>query len=482
MKHASFGSELRQLLTSANLPGGQNEWFRETLGMEDRSLRRWLSGQHLPSEDNWKKLIQALKKEREQDAVFLTKLNKLQERFPEEQARVALAQRQASSLRSRIRPPAVIEPEPYEGAVELEDQEGEALETSASATPKPRDPIGLQRLWKKLTSTSLHRVLGDMGWAWAAEPFLSGKPIREIRLTYRTSGPRYSVPSAGKTAFARWCATSSDAARLEREPWGLQLRLAGARFNHRIHQYEIHLAPTKFLFYRAIQHNLWKPEYRRLRTAAFENALLGLDRDQPLVLPSTFAIHMGVVSSDGKALLRRRSKRTELYPLAWEAGLGEFMHGPHRTRFPHFTRKGIPSLFLFLKNTVAEELNYFGARPGDFKVFGFAAEFLTLAPKLMVVYFSDAPMDDLLKCARTSKDSAQALSAIELTVDGLACAFIDKRHRAWGPTSKLALLLALMHFSAAETSLIRQLELRRKQLSKSRGMPTQNKNPHHSEG
>src|SRR5207237_3398663 len=83
---------------------------------------------------------------------------------------------------------------------------------------------------------------------------------------------------------------------------------------------------------------------------------------------------LAVVSQDGYLLLRRRSSDTELYPSAWEAGIGEFMHGPENTpdpeyksgprhsQFPHFTENGLPDLFLFLKNAVAEELGYHEAQ------------------------------------------------------------------------------------------------------------------------
>ena len=471
MKHLKFGLDLRRFLANIGLKRGHSRWFEDNIG-ESKALRRWLSGEHLPSEGNWDRFVKKLNLGREGDTAFAARLRLLQKEYEREQHRVEQAQRQRPA--SKILPTAIIKPSKCDEEGFIEKNYAVDPGIDASTDPKPKDPKSFQKIWNHLTSTPLHRALSDTGWAWAAEPFNHGKPIEEFRLIYRTSGSRYSVPDKGKNAFARWCATSKNTRRLKREPWGLQVRLVEARFGHRSHKYEICLAPTKFLFYLAVQQNLWKPEYRKLRTTAFENALFGIDKEEPLLLPSTFAIHMGVVSSDGQAFLRRRTQRIGLYAGRWEAGPGEFMHGPHRTKFPHFTRAGVPSLFRFLKNTVVEELNYFRARPQDFLLFGFAAEFLTLAPKLMVVYFSDAPMSKLLKCARKARDRAAELRAIDLTIDGVASALGDGQYESWGPTSKLALLLALIHRSGSdEKAVTEQLEVRRKELAKSRSHSVQ---------
>lgn len=475
MKHLKFGSDLRRFLANIELNRGYSRWFEDNIG-ESKALRRWLSGEHLPSEDNWEEFVEKLSEGRDGDTAFAARLELLQKQWERERRKSEQAQRHRRA--SKIQPTAIFKPGKGDEEGLLEKNYAEGPQVDALTDPEPKDPKRLQKIWNLLTSTPFHRALGDNGWAWAAEPFDHGKPIKEFRLVYRTSGPRYSVPDAGKNAFARWCATSKNATRLNREPWGLQVRLVEAGFGHRSHTYEICLAPTKFLFYRAVQQNLWKPEFRKLRTTAFENALFGIDKEEPLLLPSTFAIHMGVVSSDGQAFLRRRTQRTGLYPRRWEAGPGEFMHGPHRTKFPHFTRAETPSLFHFLKNTVAEELNYFGARPRDFLLFGFAAEFLTLAPKLMVVYSSDAPMSKLLKCARKARDRAAELRAINLTIDGVASALADRQYEPWGPTSKLALLLALIHRSGSdEKSVTEQLEARRREWASSRNRPFNTKKP-----
>lgn len=126
------------------------------------------------------------------------------------------------------------------------------------------------------------------------------------------------------------------------------------------------------------------------------------------------------------------------------------MHGPYPTPFPHFTEDGTPDLSLFLKNAVAEELMYYEAEPDDFRLYGFAVEYRTLAPKLLVVYTSDAPIDLLLEGARNAKDWSPAVSAIELTPHGTAEAFVDPSYPTWGPTSKLALMLALTQGASSE--------------------------------
>jgi len=321
-----------------------------------------------------------------------------------------------------------------------------------------------KKLWREKTSSSFHKALADSQWAWAEGPFTPPKSIADVKLFYHKAWKRYEVPKKATKPFKRWRSSTRKATELLSEPWGLQVRLDSAQFNHRAQAYEIHLTPTKFLFYSAIQRNLGDIAYRDLRNFAFENALHGLGGGDFLILPSTFAIHMCVVSSDGMALLRRRSSlTTNLYPLAWEAGIGEFMHGPIATKFRHFTNDGRPSLSLYLRNAVAEELNYYGAQGRDFRIYGFAVEYRTLAPKLMVVYFSDKTIARLIRLAPKSKDPAVALASIPLTVDGVAAALVSEEFPEWGPTSKLGLLLALIERSGSN-AVVEQLNARRNKL------------------
>jgi hypothetical protein len=328
------------------------------------------------------------------------------------------------------------------------------------SAPAIAENLTCKKLWSEKTSTPFHQALADTQWAWVGEPFIPCKFIGDVRLFYHKTWKRYKIPSKATKPFERWCASTQKAKKLLKEPWGLQVRLEGSQFNHRAHAYEIHLTPTKFLFYSAIQRNLGNVEYRHLRESVFENALNGLCRGDVLLLPSTFAIHMCVVSSDGAAFLRRRTDLTDLYPLAWEAGIGEFMHGPFLSKFRHFTKDGQPSLFLYLRNAVAEELNYYGARVQDFRIYGFAAEYRTLAPKLMVVYFSDLTIARLMRRAPKSKDPAVALASVPLTVDGVGAAVVSPQFPDWGPTSKLGLLLALIERSGS-TAVVEQLNARR---------------------
>jgi len=331
-------------------------------------------------------------------------------------------------------------------------------------TSAPKDEPLAQRLWLQATDHEHNRALHDFEWAWIL-PFSPPLRIQDFYLTYSNDGPTYEdlMPPLAVKALKSWRddqtkkGNGARVARLEAEPVGLQVRLVGMRFAHEVAQrHHIELAPAKFLYYVAIQQNLWTEELHELRQLAFGNAMRGINEEAPLMLPSTFAIHMSAISSDQKALLRQRDK-TPLYPLAWEAGPGELMHGPEYTKteflhhrethehFPHFNDRGEPDLSLYLRNTVREELSYENAKDDDFWIHGMAVEWRTLAPKLIVHYQSDAPIGVLIEGAKRSPERPKAVSAIDLSVDGITKSFTDGRYPTWGPTSKLALLLALMH-------------------------------------
>ncbi len=98
---------------------------------------------------------------------------------------------------------------------------------------------------------------------------------------------------------------------------------------------------------------------------------------------------------------------------------------------------------MFLKNTVAEELGYPDARQENFLLYGFAVEYETLAPKLLVVYNADCTIKTLLESARKASDRARELSRLELQPHTIAEAISSSRYPSWGPTSKLVMLLAL---------------------------------------
>ena len=121
----------------------------------------------------------------------------------------------------------------------------------------------------------------------------------------------------------------------------------------------------------------------------------------------------------------------------------EYESGPRHSQFPHFTENGLPDLFLFLKNAVAEELGYHEAQQENFCLYGFAVEYETLAPKLLVVYHANCTIATLLESAKKAKDRARELSSLELTPHAIAKACSSSRYSSWGPTSKLIMLLAL---------------------------------------
>lgn len=121
----------------------------------------------------------------------------------------------------------------------------------------------------------------------------------------------------------------------------------------------------------------------------------------------------------------------------------EYESGPRHTQFPHFTENGLPDLFLFLKNAVAEELGYHEAQQENFCLYGFAVEYETLAPKLLVVYNANCTIATLLESAKKAKDRARELASLELTPHAIAKACSSSHYSSWGPTSKLVMLLAL---------------------------------------
>ncbi len=121
----------------------------------------------------------------------------------------------------------------------------------------------------------------------------------------------------------------------------------------------------------------------------------------------------------------------------------EYTSGPYPAKFSHFTENGLPDLFLFLKHAVAEELGYYEARQENFRLYGFAVEYETLAPKLVVVYHADCTIATLLESAKKAKDRARELSSLELTPYAIAKACSSAHYSSWGPTSKLVMLLAL---------------------------------------
>jgi transcriptional regulator with XRE-family HTH domain len=294
----------------------------------------------------------------------------------------------------------------------------------------------------------------ECAWIYA---WSMGEEVSNIELIYNDA-IRYEHTLADNMcqALDDWCRKNqTQCIEKKRDPIGVQIRLEKVEWSHAAYKYFVLLSPSRYLLYVATHPHLGKAQFKPLREAHFNNALNGLKNGEPLELPSNFALHMAVVSQDGYLLLRRRASNTELYPSAWEAGIGEFMHGPvdmpgpeykcgpNHAQFPHFTDNGLPDLSLFLKNAVAEELGYHEARPEDFLLYGFAVEYETLAPKLLVVYHADCPITTLIEHARKARDRARELSSLALTPQTIAKACTSSRYTSWGPTSKLVMLLAL---------------------------------------
>jgi transcriptional regulator with XRE-family HTH domain len=302
-------------------------------------------------------------------------------------------------------------------------------------------------------------------------PWYRGEKVSNIELKYDdlSSASQYAstMPDRVRQAIDNWCRKRENQEKcnkLKGESEGVQVRLEKVEWTHhtiennvviRKLKYFISLSPTRYLYYVAIHPRLGKAQLRSLRSDYFANALKGFKSGETLRLPSHFALHMVVVSRDGYLLLRKRADFTELYPSAWEAGIGEFMHGPdgmagpeyesgpYHSQFRHFTEDGIPDLFLFLKNAVAEELGYHKAKQKDFRIYGFAVEYETLAPKLLVVYNADCTIATLIDSAEEAKDPARKIKSIELTPRAIASACPNSDYPSWGPTSKLVMLLAL---------------------------------------
>ena len=221
----------------------------------------------------------------------------------------------------------------------------------------------------------------------------------------------------------------------------------------------IWLEPSRYLYYVAIHTQMGKPALKLVRQKYFQNTLIGLENGEELALPSNFALHVAVVSKDRHLLLRQRIRYASHYPLAWEAGVGEVIHGPGplngpvpevrsdpgHSVFSHFRKDRTPDLFLFLKNAIAEELGYRRARSGDFCLYGFAVEYQTLGPKLLAVYHSDRNIEELLQSARGKdvKDPAREVDSIELNPHAIVEAFSNTKYASWEPKSKLLILLAL---------------------------------------
>ena len=228
---------------------------------------------------------------------------------------------------------------------------------------------------------------------------------------------------------------------LVNEPCGLQVRLDRYSYIHSEHKHKIELIPTKYLYYVTLHARLWENRMRELRKYVFDDSLNFLYRQSRPRLPSHFALHMAIVSSDGKIIIRQRTGETELYSNAWESSIGEFMHGPKHPNSPDFVGNE-PSLKLFCKRAVKEEINYSYAKTDEFTLHGFGIEYRTLAPKLFVVFKSRENMTTLLKQG-TPEDAGQRMEGMELTPEIVGQQFSKRSGVLWTPSSRIITLIAL---------------------------------------
>jgi len=306
------------------------------------------------------------------------------------------------------------------------------------------------KLWKETLSAEQEAVQdNECAWLFRFPP--PGRSPLDVEFIYDATNDRFqrydrlveSNPLL-QSALQDWQhANPEDWRELNEEPWGQQVRLERVRVKrtHEAHKDAIWLAPSKYLYYIAIQQRLDEPNLRWLRHHVFGNAT---KLREPLLLPSNFAIHMGVISKDQFLLLRKRQPNGRTpYSGAWEAGIGEFMHGPHSPSTSDFVDANQPSLEAFLLRAVFEELNHEGARIEDFTVHGFALERLTLAPKLLVLYRSEATIDRLMDGALHCDDYAYDVDNVPLNATAIARVACEPYYRTWGPTSKLTMMLAL---------------------------------------
>jgi nucleoside phosphorylase len=324
--------------------------------------------------------------------------------------------------------------------------------SNSSAAVVANAPISTREedFWNKCHAAE-QVAIRDNECAWVLPFPHPGRSPLDIEMTYDAANIRYQrYDHVVKTntlllnAIRDWQHENPrENQELDSEPWGRQVRLERVTV-HRAHEDDrdrIVLGPTKYLYYLALHQRLIEPSLADLRAAVFQNAT---EMQEPLSLPSNFAIHMGVISKDRFLLLRKRqSNRRTPYSGAWEAGIGEFMHGPLSPDTPDFVDDNQPSLARFLLRAVNEELKFDEAQIRRFTVHGFALERLTLAPKLLVLYRSDATIETLMEGALRAKDYAWDVDKVRLSAEAIATTACEPYYRDWGPTSKLTMMLAL---------------------------------------
>jgi len=332
--------------------------------------------------------------------------------------------------------------------------------------PLPFEPPAISQMWQDISGEYFKSALNDYSCAWVFT--LNGLFPNSERLkicfdsssTYEDSEFDLDLKTTLRRHLEKW--TSGDVKkdkRLRDEPYGWQVRLESVQYDHRHSQYIFNLSQVKYWHYLATHASLWKPmeEGRKapagnpLRKILFERAINDIQEERQNILPCNFSLHMGIISADQHVILRQRRNRAELFPGVWEFGIGEFMHGPDTTdsRF-HTFENGIPSLYKFFVAAVREETYKNMEKYNDeiaedtFKIFGIALEYVTLAPKLIVLHYSPRGKDEIIEGMNRAADEGERAEAIPLTAEAIVAAIRKKQNSGWGPTSKLCLWLALL--------------------------------------
>jgi hypothetical protein len=217
--------------------------------------------------------------------------------------------------------------------------------------------------------------------------------------------------------------------------------------------YRIELSDVPHLHYKVLHDGLadmTNPTLQKLRAQSFKNALAFLDWNacpsRPR-LPSHFALHMAIVTTDKKLLMRFRTGAKQ-FNNHWEISNGEFFNGPDYTGskkgcFPHCDANGNPDINMFLSEAVREEFGYAGAQPDQFTVWGFAVEQRTLAPKMTVLFESRLSKEEWERHIRTAAEAGKRHSFVDLSPTALAAKFRNQEYLPLTPLSKLSATYAL---------------------------------------
>ena len=339
------------------------------------------------------------------------------------------------------------------------------LEKNVLSEEAPQDSPSNRALWKTLAQQSpFLEIVGDFG-AVMIDEWKPTKP-REIKLLYDRDKTwiydEHSMPDAIKPIYQQW---SQEKRRrhqeLVKESDRRRARLLSADYDDETGSIKIRLSHIKYLFYEAVHAELNRKRYRHIREEIFENTVQFLENGQSPVLPSHFALHLGVLTRDNKLLFRKRTKAA-LFRNFWEIGIGEFFNGPKIRRYRHCKPKDQPNMVEFARQSVNEELGYNKAAPEDFTFFGIGVEYRSLAPKLLGVYASKLTSKQLLKTSKMATDGRRYSHFCEATPKGLANALSSGNFTKLTPLSFLAAWAAITLKKTGlitdESELLRQFE------------------------